>query len=286
MSKRVSIMLFLLLSGFALSLYSSPVQAADDARKQSGLTSADCVKCHAAQPADIDAKGARHKSITCQDCHSNHRPASKNNIPACNQCHQGKPHFESKGCLGCHTNPHTPLSITFAANLTEPCLSCHTAQIKQLRENKSKHTALYCTTCHGGTHRKIPACTSCHKPHSADMAPSDCKKCHKAHMPKNVTYAADTPSKQCAACHATVYKMLSASKAKHSAQTCAACHQEKHKMVPKCQDCHGDKHPAGIMAKFPKCGACHKIAHDLNNWTPEAAAPAKEAPKDKKKKKH
>jgi hypothetical protein len=62
----------------------------------------------------------------------------------------------------------------------------------------------------------------------------------------------------------------------------ASCHQEKHKMVPKCQDCHGEKHPAAIMAKFPKCGDCHNIAHDLNNWKP---APAAEAPKAKKKKK-
>jgi hypothetical protein len=284
MKRNQCIRLTLLLLSFAiLSFYSASGWTAEEASKQPALNPSDCVKCHAAQPAEIDAQGARHKTITCQDCHAGHRPASKNNIPACSQCHQGKPHFETKGCLTCHTNPHTPLVITFSSTLTEPCLTCHTPQIKQLRENKSKHSALYCTTCHS-VHRQAPECTKCHKPHSSDMASTDCKKCHKAHMPKVVTYAADTGSVYCAACHSKAYNLLKASKAKHASLNCAACHQEKHKMVPKCQDCHGEKHPAGIMAKFPRCGECHNIAHDLNNWTP-ASPPAAEAPKGKKKKK-
>jgi hypothetical protein len=57
-------------------------------------------------------------------------------------------------------------------------------------------------------------------------------------------------------------------------------------MMPKCQDCHGVPHPAGIMAKFPVCGECHKIAHDLNHWTPGTSKEApKAAPKEKPKKK-
>jgi hypothetical protein len=284
MKKNEWVRLMLLLLSYAiLSLYSASGWAAEEARNQPALNSSDCVKCHAAQPAEIESQGARHKTITCQDCHTGHRPTSKNNIPACSQCHQGKPHFETKGCLTCHTNPHTPLAITFSSTLTEPCLTCHTPQNKQLRENKSKHSALYCSTCHS-VHRQAPECMKCHKPHSADMASADCKKCHKAHMPKVVTYAADTGSIYCAACHSNAYNLLKASKAKHATLTCASCHQEKHKMVPKCQDCHGEKHPEGIRAKFPRCGDCHRIAHDLNNWKP-ASAPAAEAPKVKKKKK-
>jgi predicted CXXCH cytochrome family protein len=114
------------------------------------------------------------------------------------------------------------------------------------------------------------------------MTAANCKQCHKAHMPKAVTYASGIESKFCAACHSTQYAQLTASKTKHNAQSCAACHQDKHKMVPKCQDCHGDKHPASIMAKFPKCIECHKHPHDLNNWTAAAAAPKAAAPKPKK----
>jgi len=256
--------------------------AATAGAAQPTLNSGDCVKCHPAQPAQINDKGARHKTITCQDCHASHRPVSKNNIPVCNQCHKDKPHFQTPGCLTCHTNPHTPLVISFGKNLTEPCLTCHTPQIKQLRENKSKHTALYCSTCHAEVHRRIPACTQCHKPHSAEVTAADCLKCHKPHMPKDVTYAADTDNKLCAACHKNPYNLLKASKALHSTFTCAFCHQDKHKTVPKCKDCHGEKHPQGIMAKFPRCGDCHGIAHDLNNWKP-AAKPAAAAAQATKK---
>jgi hypothetical protein len=55
-------------------------------------------------------------------------------------------------------------------------------------------------------------------------------------------------------------------------------------MVPNCKDCHGDKHPAGIMAKFPKCIECHKNPHDLNNWTAAPVSQKEAAPKKKTKK--
>lgn len=244
------------------------------------LTPNDCIKCHSGPPADILSNGAGHRKITCMDCHAAHRPASKDNIPKCNQCHMGKPHYELKNCLGCHRNPHTPLVITFAGNLTEPCLTCHTQQIGQLKEHKSKHTALTCTNCHG-VHRKKPECTQCHKPHSSDMTSADCKSCHKAHMPKNVMYASDIPSKSCGACHKTAFDLLTSSEAKHKSFACAFCHQERHKMIPKCQDCHGSPHPAGIMAKFTKCGDCHNIAHNLNVWP--AKTEKQQEPQKKKK---
>jgi hypothetical protein len=114
------------------------------------------------------------------------------------------------------------------------------------------------------------------------MVVADCKKCHKAHQPKNVTYAADVPSVNCGACHKKALETLTASSAKHKSFACAFCHQEKHRMIPNCEDCHDLPHPKGIHAKFAKCGECHNIAHDLNNWsgavkkeTPAVAPPSK-----------
>ncbi|HXX57312.1 MAG TPA: hypothetical protein VEI96_04870 [Thermodesulfovibrionales bacterium] len=255
------------------------------AQTKPALTNEECSKCHDAPPADLAAAGGKHKEVGCTGCHIGHPPTVKKPIPQCNDCHMGKPHFELKGCLGCHKNPHTPLNITFTGKVTDACVTCHTPQIAQLRENKSKHTALDCSTCHS-VHRKVPQCLQCHKPHSAEMTAAECKKCHKAHMPKAVTYAADVPSKDCGACHQKAYDLLTASKTKHAAFACAFCHQEKHKMVPQCQNCHGSPHPAGIMRKFPSCGECHNIAHDLNNWTaaqqPGEAPKAAPAPKKKK----
>ena len=280
---RSLLILFFLILGIVVVLVSSGMVTAQTPAKQQALGSTDCVKCHAAPPADIAANGGKHKNVACTDCHASHRPAVKDNIPKCSQCHMGKPHYELTGCLNCHKNPHTPLKISFAGNVTDPCLTCHTQQITQLRENKSKHTALYCSTCHN-VHGKIPECLQCHKPHSSDMVNADCKKCHKAHMPRAVAYASDVPSKSCAACHRKAFDLLSASAAKHKTFACAFCHQAKHKTIPKCQDCHGSPHPAGIMAKFPQCGNCHNIAHDLNNWTgtpTEKKEPAKEIKKKK-----
>jgi bacterioferritin-associated ferredoxin len=105
-------------------------------------------------------------------------------------------------------------------------------------------------------------------------------------MPKVVTYSSDIPSKDCGACHKQAFDLLTASKSKHKTFSCAFCHQEKHKTVPKCQDCHGTPHPAGMMSKYPKCGDCHNTAHDLNNWSAiEKKATPKEAPKAAPKKK-
>ncbi len=280
-SRSRMFVLFLFLGLLVFLVY----QGTAPAQTNPALANEDCVKCHAAPPADLAASGGKHKDVGCTGCHVGHPPTVKKPIPQCSDCHMGKAHYELKGCLNCHKNPHTPLNISFAGNVTDACLTCHAQQIDQLRKNKSKHTALDCSTCHS-VHRKIPQCTQCHKPHSAEMVVADCKKCHKPHMPTVVTYAADIPSKDCGACHSKVLNLLAASKAKHATLTCAFCHQEKHKMIPKCQDCHGARHPASMMARFPKCGECHNIAHDLNNW-PETKTPEtkpKAAPKAAPKK--
>lgn len=240
-----------------------------------GLKAEDCVKCHAAPPADIAAAGGKHKSdVTCLDCHAGHRPASKNNIPKCSSCHDGAPHYQEKGCLDCHKNPHKPLNIVFHAKVTDPCLACHKEQISQLKENRSKHSALFCSRCHD-VHRKVPNCVDCHKPHSAEMTQADCSKCHKAHQPTVLTYGVDIPNKDCGACHKKAIGLLSATETKHKNVACVRCHQNRHKTVPACEQCHPKKHPAAITKKFSKCGTCHYTAHDLYGW-PDAQAPAKE----------
>lgn len=250
------------------------------AQTKAALSNDDCSKCHDVPPADLAAAGGKHKDVGCTGCHAGHPPKVKKPIPQCSECHMGKPHFELKNCLSCHNNPHTPLNISFAGKVTDACVTCHTQQIAQFNDHKSKHTALDCSFCHS-VHRTVPQCTQCHKPHSAEMAVTACRKCHKAHMPTHVTYAADTPSKDCAACHKTALDLLASSTVKHNTLACAFCHQEVHRTIPKCQDCHGSPHAAGIMRKFQKCGECHSIAHDLNNWTvAQQKEVVKEGPKE------
>ena len=270
---RHAVLFVLTLLGFAaISFAAAPAKP--------GLTLDDCAKCHTAPPAEIASAGAGHNTITCFDCHSSHRPASKENIPQCSQCHTGKAHYELKGCLGCHKNPHTPLKVSFGNNVTDPCLTCHSQQIKQLGENKSKHTNLACSSCHS-VHRIVPECSQCHKPHSAEMTKADCKTCHKAHMPKAVIYGTEVPNKSCGACHKKAMELLGANQSKHNKLACVFCHAAKHKTVPTCQSCHNAPHAAGILQKFPKCFDCHYIAHDLNNW-PSGAKIKDASPETKK----
>ena len=231
-----------------------------------------CLTCHTQQDAQLRDNKSRHSTIDCTTCHPVHRQ-----VPQCSQCHKGKAHFDLKDCLNCHMNPHMPLNMSLAGRVTNACVTCHAQQVTQLSDNKSKHSIFDCTACHN-VHRQIPQCTQCHQPHSAEMVAADCKKCHKAHLPKQVTYVSDTPSRDCGACHRKALDLLNASEAKHKPLTCASCHQERHKMIPDCKECHGSPHAAGIMAKFPKCGNCHNIAHDVNNW-PETQP--KEEPKTK-----
>jgi hypothetical protein len=55
---------------------------------------------------------------------------------------------------------------------------------------------------------------------------------------------------------------------KHKDLSCVYCHRDVHKMVPSCIACkipHGEPHPIKMLKKYPECGQCHGIAHDLRN---------------------
>lgn len=254
-----------LVSGFAGAV---PVRAAV------ALKAEDCAKCHQQQPKDIEAAGGAHKTdIGCQDCHTGHRPTSKNNIPQCSACHEGEEHYKLPNCLGCHRNPHTPKNITFDKKQTATCLTCHKEQVAQLKQFPSKHTQQACSFCHD-LHGKKPACTQCHKPHAPTMTAAECSSCHKAHQPMNVVYPATVSNAQCGACHKTQTSLVAATATRHAKVSCVQCHKDKHRMVPDCGQCHQVKHPAGILKKFPKCLTCHNHPHDLNNFAAAKATPA------------
>jgi len=229
------------------------------------LSPTDCIKCHSAVQGMVESKGAKHKTaVTCMQCHKGHPPmvSKEKIIPLCSECHAGKPHYEIGGCNTCHTDPHAPLDMKLSANLTTPCLSCHDKQGQELKNYPSRHTKLFCTTCHKA-HRDVPPCLKCHQPHSAEMVDKDCMSCHPAHQPLTITYGADMSSKNCAACHANLFNTLTGSGTKHSALACVYCHKEKHGNVPACETCHGSPHPSGMLERFPKCNMCHISAHSL-----------------------
>ncbi len=248
-----------ILSSALLFCFSQPVAAAPT------LSVDDCVKCHEVESQQIADAGAAHKKqVDCLDCHSGHRPASANNIPACGQCHEGSDHYALAECNNCH-NPHQPLQISLSGELKAECLTCHSEQNAQMDANPSRHSEFSCNFCHAEKHGEIPACTTCHDPHSTEMTQTDCATCHAAHAPTVLAYPESTRSSLCAACHSEAYDLLMATKTKHHSLSCVECHQDKHQTTPLCSDCHGTPHAPGIHAKFPLCGNCHNTAHDLDN---------------------
>jgi hypothetical protein len=235
----------------------------------------ECARCHPLEVSFINEAGGKHRNVPCVGCHPAHPPDTRSAFSQCNRCHlkSKKSHFQTPGCITCHTNPHTPLKITF--NPKARCLNCHELQREQLAANPSKHSELGCAFCHE-VHRKKPECVQCHNPHPDTLA-SVCRQCHNPHMPKVVTYPPDTPSTDCAGCHPVPARQLSANTTKHHLIACARCHQQKHKVIPTCISCHGTPHPQGIRNKFTNCGQCHNTAHDLNNWSSIAQEPGRDA---------
>ena len=145
------------------------------------LLVADCIKCHKKETSEIATKGMAHKEeLDCQSCHESHRPKVADNIPLCNDCHSGEPHYEIQGCTDCH-NPHTPLDVTLQGDSKDVCRTCHNPVYEVLSASTAKHRDLSCMTCHEGLHKTIPLCTGCHmQPHAASMLQRfpQCGNCH------------------------------------------------------------------------------------------------------------
>ncbi|MCD6490133.1 MAG: hypothetical protein J7K20_05345 [Thermodesulfobacterium sp.] len=254
-------LIFLFLSYIFLFISKKELIGAEEVK----LSDADCVKCHKKEPSLIESKGGKHKTkVGCLDCHKGHYPSipKEKMIPACSECHKGKPHYTLENCLRCHSNPHAPLEMDLAkGEFKAECISCHEGPGKELAEYPSKHSFLYCNTCHI-RHGFIPDCLKCHKPHLAEQTFDDCKSCHGAHKPLKVTYGMNVPNKYCIVCHPKLGEMLNSTTTKHKKLACAFCHRGRHRIIPDCSACHGSPHPQA-MVKGKKCIDCHIDAHAL-----------------------
>jgi hypothetical protein len=227
------------------------------------LLNTQCVHCHPQQPETIAARGEKHKTeVGCMDCHVEHPPQGADAIPGCDMCHSGEPHYELENCGSCHSDTHAPLDMKLEGELVGPCLTCHQQQGDEVKAHPSAHTDVACNECHA-VHKEIPDCTQCHEKHTEDMDFQACVSCHPVHMPLVIKYGQDTPNHYCGACHDEALGLLAKNKTKHHDVTCVFCHKNEHKTVPPCFACHPTPHPKAILDKFPDCGQCHGIAHDL-----------------------
>jgi hypothetical protein len=248
-----------ILAVMTMILFALPALAAESAK----LTVDDCIKCHEKEPATIAAKGGKHATaVTCLDCHKEHPPKGTNAIPVCSQCHAGKLHFELENCLACHSDPHDPLGLVLADDVTGPCLTCHEEQGEEFKQFPSAHAEQSCTFCHS-VHGQIPNCSECHEPHTEGQTMNDCLACHPAHHPLQISIAVTTPRSFCVPCHEEVGDLMAKTTTKHQNFTCAFCHRITHPSVPQCQTCHGEPHSPAMHAKMPNCLDCHIDTHNL-----------------------
>ena len=234
-----------------------------DAKGAAVLQPSDCIKCHSKEPRSIEENGKKHQTdVTCLDCHVEHPPEGTNAIPACSMCHSGEAHYQLENCMGCHSDPHQPLNLQIAGDITGPCLTCHEDQGFEMQDNPSKHTDVSCTFCHN-VHGLIPDCSKCHEPHVAGQTTPECLACHPVHSPLTIEYPMTTPRPYCTACHEEVGELMEKTRTKHQTFTCAFCHRGEHPNVPLCRTCHGEPHSQTTHKKMPGCLECHLDAHNL-----------------------
>lgn len=222
-----------------------------------------CQECHQKESTAIQEEGLGHQTeVSCANCHQGHKPKSFENIPACNLCHAGTPHYDQLQCLNCHRDPHRPMAIKLPKKAHKECMTCHDSPGVDLAENQSYHSLLVCTDCHY-EHAFMPECMSCHNSHGTQMTETDCQSCHEPHKPLEMVFAStEIPTGFCSPCHEQAGRVLAASNKKHRDLSCIECH-EQHGRIPDCQSCHGTPHADAMHAKFPVCGDCHGVAHDL-----------------------
>ena len=239
------------------------------------LTTRECAQCHMDQFTRIRKDGGKHVGVACTDCHEVYHAYNplKNNyaeiMPKCSACHDN-PHGKDKAvqkCADCHADPHRPVAaIPDPSNMEMQCRICHTQVAQSLTKHPSKHTEEDCSSCHSQKHGRIPECSECHENHSpmVTMSTPECLACHPVHTPLQIAYSEGIENNPvCAGCHDVPYEDLKTHQTKHSELACAECHPA-HKELMACQDCHGDTpHNPAIHKKYPKCGDCHNIAHDL-----------------------
>jgi hypothetical protein len=244
-----------------------PVQADMYAAAPTPLTPTQCAQCHSGEFGNLKENGGKHR-FACQSCHKAfhaYNPKKGNYdelMPKCASCHPAVHGPQATDCSSCHTNAHTPRKVGMSPRLTSACATCHPGPKAQLTQFPSKHTMVACERCHT-SHGFKPSCSACHKPHYQGQGFDTCTKCHSVHRPKQVTYQANEPAQTCGSCHTKIYTKWKETPSRHKNVNCAQCHHDKHGYIPQCSECHKAPHPAGILAKFPKCLSCHIDVHNL-----------------------
>ena len=226
------------------------------------------------------ALGPQHKTVVCEQCHTQSSPESMGFAAGCVSCHGRRhksvtvvlcakchvpTHFApstfkhpSSGCEACHTPPHPDRGA---------CRRCHTVaswadRLAHPLTLAGRHTSFACEKCHTkGFDAPGLGCDSCHhRPHS-DYG--SCLKCHTmtsfaSHFSHPFTLAGRHARFTCEKCHTNGIDAPGLG--------CDSCHHRPHPYYGPCVKCHTMRsfasnfsHPvrlAGVHTSFA-CSRCH-----------------------------
>jgi predicted CXXCH cytochrome family protein len=150
-----------------------------------------CYECHEAPVKEMIARGGKHNTVGCGECHVGHPPEEKHAYTTCTECHE--PHSDrmaADACGQCH-RAHTATEVAYLYNVpSRYCHACHQDAADELAASRSKHSDMACVLCHQESHK----------------ASSTCQHCHGGPHPKHVMDKIGI----CAACHHTAHDLESA----------------------------------------------------------------------------
>mgnify|MGYP000049967641 CR=1 FL=1 len=252
--------------------------------KHEGHYGKKCESCHAENgwagikfDHDKDTKyklEAKHKQVTCGQCHKGDDIYKENLKTDCYSCHKLKDDHKGRYGQKCHTC-HTPKGWT-------EIKFNHDKETKY--PLKGKHKKVECVDCHPGDMYKDKApkdCYSCHRqndPHKGQEG----KSCHKCHTPdgwiKEVDFDHDLTKFPLLGAHATISceECHTTTSFQDAKVECATCHAgddvHKRKQGPHCGRCHNStdwkvwifdhdkdtKFKLDGTHKKVHCDACHK----------------------------
>ncbi|MBI5624083.1 MAG: hypothetical protein HY924_09910 [Elusimicrobia bacterium] len=206
----------------------------------------DCSLCHVPKRWDVLRKDFKYDHLK----ETGYRLTGPHAQAACLRCHNDRgpvKAYLSRGCGGCHLDPHQ-------RSLGFDCSRCHeeaswgrTGRTGEKAADHGRtrfpltgrHAMAPCQQCHqradAGVYRGAPLdCWSCHrreeskaKGHADKGFSRSCGLCHKttSWRDANFSHGAMARGKACADCHGSEYQKAPGHAGKGYPQTCESCHE-------------------------------------------------------------
>jgi hypothetical protein len=178
-----------------------------------------CIRCHVVKPDVVSHKASRHSRVSCFTCHFRSKNFLADNLRYLNlyKC------FYSQ-IFGNYSKPLNPEGDLYLKFDSKICLGCHT-------EQRDLNPRLGIKINHKAHFENNIICTYCHNRVSHDLQIT-VREVIKLNLSSNVNYVDRIKMKACMECH-TGLKGEPPSR-------CEACHTQEFKLPYSCNACHAE----------------------------------------------